>query len=180
MSEQGEKKQTGKGILVIGIIAIVVVAVLVGIIIFLVRSQNKPAEDEKRQVLVTEDNVEEVLDDLVEQHQEAPPVAEGYYTVTMSTTWHFYSGSEASEDSYVENVTSNLNDVYFDLVLEEDESQVLYSSPVIPRGGVLKNITLDKRLDAGRHEAVCIYTLVDEDQKPVSEVRVGVHLDIEN
>jgi hypothetical protein len=182
MSEQGEKKQTGKGILVIGIIAIVVVAVLIGIIIFLVVSQNKSAEktEEKRQVLVTEDNVEEVLEDLVEQNEEMSPVAEGYYTVTMSTTWHFNSGSEAAEDSYVENVESNLNDVYFDIVMEEDESQVLYRSPVIPRGGVLKNITLDKRLDAGRHEAVCIYSLLDENQNPISEVRVSVHLDVEN
>jgi Na+-transporting NADH:ubiquinone oxidoreductase subunit NqrC len=178
MSEQGEKKQTGKGILVIGIVAIVVVAVLVGIIIFLVRSQNKPAEEEKRQVLVTEDNVEEVIQELIEQ-DEAEEVAPGYYTVTMTFEWHFKNGDEASYDAYVENAEGNTNDVYFDIVDREDESQVWYSSPVIPRGGVLKDIKLDRKLDAGQYSAVCIYHLVDEDQKPLSEVRMGLKIIVE-
>jgi hypothetical protein len=176
MSEQGEKKQTGKGILVIGIIAIVVVAVLIGIIIFLVRSQNKP--EDKRQVLVTEDNVEEVIQELIEQ-DEAEEVAPGYYTVTMTFDWHFTSGDEASYDAYVANAEENTNDVYFDIVNREDESQVWYSSPVIPRGGVLKDIKLDRKLDAGQYSAVCIYHLVDENQNPLSEVRMGLKIIIE-
>lgn len=180
MSEQGEKKQTGKGILVIGIIAIVVVAVLIGIIIFLVVSQNKSAEktEEKRQVLVTEDNVEEVVKELIEQ-DEAEETAPGYYTVTMTFDWHFKSGDEASYDAYVENAEGNTNDVYFDIVDREDESQVWYSSPVIPRGGVLKDIKLDRKLDAGQYSAVCIYHLVDENQNPLSEVRMGLSIIVE-
>jgi type II secretory pathway pseudopilin PulG len=180
MSEQGEKKQTGKGILVIGIIAIVVVAALIGIIIFLVVSQNKSAKktEEKRQVLVTEDNVEEVVEELAEQ-EEAEKVAPGYYTVTMFTTWHFKDGSEPSYDGYVINVENNTNDVYFDIVLAEDESQVLYSSPIIPIGGRLDNITLNRDLDAGTYETVCIYNLVDEEQNSLSQVRVYLTLVIE-
>lgn len=180
MSEQGEKKQTGKGILVIGIIAIVVVAVLIGIIIFLVVSQNKPVEkvEEKRQVLVTEDNVEEIVQDLVEEQNLGNNDA-GYYSVTMFFEWHFKDGSEPSYDSYVKNVEQNTNDVYFDIVMADDESQVLYKSPVIPRGGELDKIKLDRDLDAGIYETVCIYYLVDEEQNPISQVRVGLTLNIE-
>jgi len=180
MSEQGEKKQTGKGILVIGIIAIVVVAVLIGIIIFLVVSQNKSAEktEEKRQVLVTEDNVEEVVKELEEQ-EELEEVAPGYYTVTMNTTWHFASGNEASYDAVVLNVEKNTNDVYFDIVMRDDESQVLYSSPVIPRGGQLDSITLDRVLDAGTYDTVVIYYLIDEQQNVLSTLRVGLSIVVE-
>ena len=177
MSEQ-EKKQTGKGFLVIGVIAIVVVAALVGVIIFLLVNQNTKQEDNKREVLVTQDNVEEFLENLQEQDilEDTLP---GYYTVTMVTDWHFKTGDEASYDAYVENVEQNTNDVYFDVVLEEDESKVLYSSPILPRGSRLNDIKLDAKLNAGQYKAVCIYHLVDENQNSISEVRIGFRIYIE-
>jgi type II secretory pathway pseudopilin PulG len=176
MSEQ-EKKQTGKGVLVISIVAIVVVAVLVGVIIFLLVNQ-KPQQEEKREVLVTEDNVAEFLENLKEQDF-LEDVQPGYYTVRMVMDWHFENGSASSYDAYVENVEQNTNDVYFDVVLEDDESKVLYSSPIIPRGARLDDIKLDKKLDAGQYKAVCIYHLVDEDQNVISEVRMGFRIYVE-
>jgi uncharacterized membrane protein YdfJ with MMPL/SSD domain len=177
MSEQEKKQQTGKGILVIGIIAIVVVAILVGVIIFLLVKQNTKKE-EKREVLVTEDNVEAVVEELkgIDELEKTKP---GYYTVTMVFDWHFETGDVASYDAYVENLEENTNDVYFDVVLEEDEDQVLYSSPVIPIGGRLNDIKLDKKLDPGTYKAVCIYHLVDENQNPISQVRMGFRIIIE-
>jgi hypothetical protein len=177
MSEQEKKQQTGKGILVIGIIAIVVVAILVGVIVFLLVKQNTKKE-EKRQVLVTEDNVEEVLEDL-EEREEAEKVAPGYYTVTMWTTWHFKDGSEASYDGYVINIDENTNDVYFDIVMADNEEDVLYSSPIIPIGGRLDEIKLNRDLDPGTYETVCIYNLVDENQNSLSQVRVYLTLIVE-
>jgi len=177
MSEQ-EKKQTGKGILVIGVIAIVVVAALVGVIIFLLVKQQAPKKEDKRQVLVTEDNVEEVVQEL-EEREEIEMNRPGYYTVTMYTTWHFLNGSEPSYDAYVINAENNTNDVYFDIVLDEDESQVLYSSPIIPIGGRLDDIKLDRVLSAGTYNTVCIYHLVDEDQNVLSELRIALTLVIE-
>jgi type II secretory pathway pseudopilin PulG len=180
MSEQ-EKKQTGKGLLVVSIIAIVVVAILIGVIIFLVVGQNTKKE-EKRQVLVTEDNVEEVVQDFIDQAEEKAVGAEEQlnFTVTMYFTWHFKDGSDASYDSYVENVDYNPNDAYFDIVLAEDESQVLYSSPIIPRGGKLDQIKLNRDLDAGTYDTVCIYNLVDDSQSPIDrQVRVALTLVVE-
>ena len=176
MSEQ-EKKQAGKGLLVIGIVAIVVVAVLVGVIIFLLVKQRTPEED-KRQVLVTEDNVEEVVKELEEQ-DDAVKNAPGSYTVTMWTTWHFKDGSEASYDGYVINVEENTNDVYFDIVMADNEDDVIYRSPIIPIGGRLDEIILDRDLDAGTYETVCIYNLVDENQNSLSQVRIYLTLVIE-
>jgi uncharacterized membrane protein YdfJ with MMPL/SSD domain len=177
VSEQEKKQQTGKGILVIGIIAIVVVAVLVGVIIFLLVKQN--TKEEKREVLVTEDNVEEVLDEVEEIAENSEQAGPDYYTVTMETDWHFATSTEASYNAVVINADNNETDVYFDVVLESDESQVLYSSPIIPVGGQLNDIKLDKELSAGSYDAVIIYYLVDENQNPLRTVRVKLQITIE-
>lgn len=161
-----EQKKSKKG----GILVAIVIAILIGIIIYLLLPRE---EDDRRNVVVTPDNVESVL----EKADEAVP--DGYYTVTMNPTWHFASGSEASYDAVVENVAENTNDVYFDIVLEADEENVLYKSPVIPRGSRLEEITLDETLDAGTYPCVVIYNLVDEDQNTLSTLRVGLEIVIE-
>ena len=171
-----EQKSRKKGGLVIGIVAIVVIAVLVGIIIFLLLTQKAEPEEEKRNVVITPENVERVLEEIAETKE---TVAPGYYTVTMNTTWHFAAGNEASYDAVVENVEANTNDVYFDIVLEDDETQVLYKSPVIPRGGRLEEITMDVPLEKGNHNCVVIYHLVDEEQNTLSTLRIGITIIVE-
>lgn len=176
IKEQGQKK-TKKGGLVIGIIAVIIIAVLIGVIIFLLLSRHTEPEEEKRNVVITPENVEQVLEELTETQE---TVAPGYYTATMNTTWRFVSGSEPSYDAVVENVETNTNDVYFDMVLESDETKVLYKSPVIPRGGRLEGITLDEPLEAGNYDCVVIYHLIDEEQNTLSTLRIGITIIIES
>ena len=178
MKEQKQNK-TKKGGFVFGIIAVAIIAILTGVIIFLLLSQNAEPEEEKRNVVVTPENVESVLDDLAKTEAQKT-VAPGYYTATMNTTWHFATGDEASYDAVVENVETNTNDVYFDIVLEEDESKVLMKSPVIPRGGRLEDITLDESLEAGNYDCVIIYHLVDEDQNTLSTLRISITIIVES
>lgn len=170
MKEQEQKKRR-KGGLVLGI-AIIIVA-LAGIIIYLLLSRNTEPEDERRNVVITPENVESVLKEL-DDVQES-----GYYTVTMNPTWHFETGEKTSYDAIVENVAKNSNDVYFDIVLESDEGNVLYKSPVIPRGGRLEDIALDQALDAGTYNCVVIYHLIDEKQNTLSTLRVALEIVIE-
>lgn len=166
--EQQEKKKKGKG----GLLVVIVIIVLLGIIIFLLL-HNKDDEKERRNVLVTPENVESVLEAADEDEMA------GYYTVTMNPTWHFATGDEASYDSAVVNDAGNTNDVYFDVVLAEDESKVLYSSPIIPRGGQLDAIQLDEPLEAGSYDCVMIYHLVDEEQNTLSTLRVTLEIVVE-
>lgn len=163
---------------VIGICVAVVMAALVGVIVYLLVTRTTGIKEEPRNVVVTQNNVEKVLDNL-EKMEEIESVAPGYYTVTMNPTWHFETGSEASYDAVVKNVEANTNDVFFDIVLEEDENKVLYKSPVIPRGGELKDIALEEQLSAGTYPCVVIYHLIDEDQNTLSTLRVTLSIIVE-
>ena len=171
-NNQGGTKKGG--IKVVIAISVVVILALVGVIIWLVMSKDKSEEQEKRNV-VTQGNVEEIAEEM----QNAEPVEPGYYTATMNNVWHFKTGSDPSEDAYVENKTENTNDVYFDLFLASDETNAIYKSPVIPIGGKLENIALDTPLEAGTYDCVLVYHLVDEEQNTLSTLRVSVTLEIE-
>lgn len=163
----------GKSNRKIMIISLGVIAVLLIVIVVLIT--RKPEEEEKRNVVVTKDNVEEVVDDMLNQKYIEP----GYYSTQMSTVWNFTTGDAVSEDAYVVNDEDNTNDVYFDVFLADDESTPILKSPVIPRGGELRNIALDQPLDAGTHDCVMVYHLVDEEQNTVSTLRVGFTIHVE-
>jgi hypothetical protein len=164
---QSHGKKGGSANVAIIVLIVIVFALASVVAVLLLR---KPKEEEKRNVVVTKDNVEEVI----EQMTTAESVAPGYYTVTMTNVWHFAMGTAISEDAYVENLTENSNDVYFDICLAEDEENIIYKSPVIPRGGVLENIALDTTLEAGTYDCVMIYHLVDDEQNTLSTLRVGM------
>lgn len=166
-----DKDKKSKKIIIVT--ATVIIIALLGVIIFLLT--RKPEEKEKRNVVVTQENVDEVVDDMLNQEYVEP----GYYSASMSTTWHFTTGDAVSEDAYVENVKENTNDVYFDVVLANNEEEVILKSPVLPRGSELNNIALDTPLDAGTYDCVMIYHLVDEDQNTVSTLRVGFTIVVE-
>ena len=149
------------------ILLVVVIAALVGVILFLVF---RNSGEEKRNVVVTPDNVDEVIADMDEAEYTEP----GYYETSMTTTWHFADGESVSEDAYVANVANNTNDVYFDVVLSENEDTVIYKSPVIPIGSSLEQIALDEPLEDGSYDCVVIYHLVDDEQNTISTLRVTV------
>lgn len=173
-----QRKTKSKRGLVMGICAIVIIVALVGVIVYLLSTRNRELKEERRNVLVTQENAESVFEDL-EKMEEVEAVVPGYYTVTMNTTWHFEKGSAVSYDAVVENVESNTNDVFFDIVLESDESIVLYKSPVIPRGGKLTDVALDEQLGVGTYPCVVIYHLIDENQKTLSTLRVALNIVVE-
>lgn len=174
MGKEKERKAKKGGLVII--IAVVIIAVLLGVILYLLLSRDTAPEEERRNVVITPENVERVLEEIDQKGEETAP---GYYTVTMNTTWRFKTGAEASADAVVENVATNTNDVYFDIVLESDEEKVLYRSPVIPRGGRLEEITLEEDLDAGTYDCVVIYHLIDEEQNTLSTLRVALQIIVE-
>ena len=200
MAEQernSNAKKGGKTGIVIGVVVVVIVIifVLLGIIIYLLRGRAAEPEPEsipqteqaaesdpeqeqevagQRNVLVTEENVNETLPEIPDT-----PVAADKYTVTMNTNWIFKDGSSPSSNSYVANVWDNSYPVYFDIYLA-DTKEVIYESPVLPLGQHIDGIKLDKDLDAGTYDCVMTYHLVDDDQKTLSTVNVGLTINVTN
>jgi hypothetical protein len=181
-----ESQQTGnandskKILIILGIVVAIVFLAMAGVIVYLLVSKNKdtasPAESapepQKREVLVTEENIEQV----VEQMEQEEYVPQGYYTVTQNYVWHFPSAAEASTDAHVENRSTNTNDVYFDLFLADDDQNPIYQSPVIPLGAALEKFKLDTALEAGTYDCIMVYHLVDEDQNEISTVSMRVQV----
>ncbi len=171
--------KAGKIALACGIVAIIILLVVV-VILLLNKKDAAPAETSDdasaRGVVVNEKNVDGALDEFVNR----PTVAMGHYIVSMTNTWHFASADATSEDAFVRNKDVNTNDVYFDVLLEEDEENAIYKSPIIPRGAELEGIKLDTALNAGTYDCVLIYHLIDENKKNVSSLRVGIKVIVEN
>lgn len=177
MAEKTGKKSS---VALIVVLSVIVVGLIVAVVLLLNQRGGTGAsvsssETEKRNVVVNEEDIEEVLEQLAPDDF-VPP---GSYEVTMNTTWNFKDGKSPSENAYIENAVSNTNDVYFDVLLAENEERV-FASPLIPIGSHIENITLDKELEAGTYDCVLIYYLVDEEQNVQGDLRVGLIIDVEN
>lgn len=153
------------------VVAIVAVAALITVCV-IVLGGSKP----KRKVLVNEDNVNKVVENMVDKGKDFVPM--GSYSAKMNSTWNFADGKSPSKNAYVENVTSNTHDVYFDVV-RSDTNETIYESPVLPRGSYLENIVLDKELEAGTYDCVLTYHLVDEKQNTVSTLNMAITIIVE-
>ena len=185
MSENKKSKNflEGKGgnnkqLVIIGVVIIVLLIALI-VILLLNKRDSTPEEvtvDGARSVIVSQENA----DALAEEMSSRESVKPGYYTVAMTSGWHFENSSSASYDAYVKNKAENSNDVYFDLFLEDDKDNPIYESPVISLGAELNQITLNRDLPKGEYRCIMIYHLVDENQETVDTLQVVQTVIIEN
>ena len=183
--DNAKKAGTSKGLVIVCIVAVAIIAVLIGIIVVMMNSsksnENVTVEDsgenEKRPVLLTEDNIDDMADEILNQSEpEGVPMS---YQVTMNSTWEFEDGETASRNAYVANSENNETPVYFD-VIRNDTQEVIYQSPVIPLGMDLEDIVLDVDLDAGNYECTLIYHLLDEEQNTLTTVNMWLMIKVEN
>ena len=179
---QDKAKGANKGLLIVCIVAVVIIAVLIGVIVVMMNSSQSnentvTEETEKRSVLLTEDNIDEMADQILNQpEQEGVPMN---YQVTMNSTWEFEDGQSPSSNAYVANSENNETPVYFD-VIRNDTQEVIYQSPVIPLGMDLEDIVLDVDLDAGDYECTMVYHLIDEEQNTLTTVNMWLMVKVES
>ncbi len=166
-SQNGTKKSS-KGIIIL--LCIVVIAILVGVIVFMLLGKDEP---ETYNQVVTPENVDEVISQL---ENRAEP---GSYVVTMNGDWEFENGDSASTNAYVLNDAMNTNTVYFTIVTEDD-NKLIYTSPYLGVGSYIDNIKLDTPLSAGTYNAVITYHLVDDDHNDLSSVSMALTIIIKN
>lgn len=168
LSHEAEKKSRA-GILAVVIITIIIITIFVIMVLFFTK-----AKTNRRNVVVTPDNVEEILSDTQDRK-----VTAGIYEVTMNTTWNFDKGDSISSDAYVENSTANTNDVYFDIV-RSDTNETIFTSPTIPVGSHLENITLNTVLEKGTHDCLLTYHLLDNAGNETSKLNLKLTIHVEN
>lgn len=158
------------------VLVIIVVAVLVGIICYLMLGKEAEQDTRSYNKVVTPDNVEEIISQLDEQ--EYAPI--GSYEVKMNTKWVFPDGASPSSNAYVENSVNNRNTVYFTIALEADPETDIYDSPFIEPGSYMESVQLGSNLEAGTYEAILTYHLVDEQEEEIGQVSVGITLTVNN
>lgn len=177
MAGNGTEGKNGKKIsllVIIVIVAIIIILVLIAVIVYMAnKKESKPELSGGRATIITEDNVQEVIQSL------NTPNTDATYTVTMTNEWVFEDGTAAAENFYVKNTENNKRTVYFDLQLA-DTGEKIYSSPYIPVGEEMRTMTLDKDLDAGDYKVIMTYYLVDENYVELTTVSVQVVVHIQN
>lgn len=181
MAKEQQDKNSGRknSQIFIMICAVLIIVLLAIVIVLLVNRGGTDVEEEsRRNVVVNPSNAESIVEQMEEDAREF--VEPGYFTVNMNTEWHFADGGSVSSNARVDNLAENTNDIYFDVYLAEDESETIYESPIIPLGGYLEDIALDKPLEKGTYDCVMVYHLVDGEQNTISTLRIAFQIVVES
>lgn len=121
-------------------------------------------------LVVDESNLEDIEKILTDS------VADGMFEINMNAIWNFPDGKSASTDAYVANSHANHYSFTFEILL--DGTEVIYSSSLVPVGSRIKEIALDKELEAGTYDAVCMYHLWTEDGVEDSSCGVNITINV--
>lgn len=164
------KVRGGKGSGATTALVVVLVLAVVGLAGYILVSRNaaQPEETQKRNVLVTEENVGESVAEM----KTAASLGAGSYTAEMNSTWHFPDGKSPSDDAYVANSNDNELPVWFGVTL--GDGRTVYESPVLPVGTSISQFALDEELEEGDYGATVTYHLIDEDQNELSTLSIGI------
>jgi hypothetical protein len=165
-----------KTILLLGSLIIIAAAVIT--IVLLMRpkaSAQLPTSNSPVGNLVIDENNVSAIQEEMEQK-----VAAGMFETYMNTTWTFQDGKSASSDAVMGNSVNNQYAFWYDVVLNEN-SDVVYSSSLLPVGSVTKEIILSKNLKEGEYPATIKIHMVDENNNPIdSEPGFNIKLIVKN
>lgn len=100
------------------------------------------------------------------------------FTTDMNMIWYFPSGERTSINAKIGNSIENTHPVFFQLYLNDEEQTLLYDSSIIPVGQRLKELKLDKALPDGRHNAVCTFHIMSNDDPNEELSRVSFNVEL--
>lgn len=79
----------------------------------------------------------------------------------------YQNGATSSDginfDCYMANPTVSERDIYFQIFADDQFTEQLYLSKLIPPGSAKRELKLDKKLDPGTHTVYVVYTQVEDD-----------------
>ena len=144
------EKNNKMAILIGGITLILVI--IIAVLLFLLFRKEKP---EPATYTISEGNYQQILEDMDAE------VREGYFETYMNVEWTFPDGTSETTDAILGNSPNNTKPIRCEVLLEES-GDVVYKTDVIPVGVELAPFKLDKDLDAGTYDAVCMVYLLSE------------------
>lgn len=140
--EELKKKKRKKIIIAICILLIIIAAI---IIYFLTRPKG-----------ITEGNYKQIMEEMENE------VQEGYFETYMNTEWTFPDGTSETTNAILGNSPNNKKPIRCEVILADTE-EVIFKTDVMPVGVELPPFKLDKDLDAGTYDAVCMVYLLNEE-----------------
>jgi hypothetical protein len=170
---QNKKKGGGEKKVIIGV-SLAGVAVVIGVVAFLLLHKPQEEEDNKREV-ISPASVDQVIDEIQSTSRADVPQS---FIVTQNSEWIFPTWDSPSTNAYVENDNNNETPVYFDLIMDDAEDPI-YSSPVLEQGVSFTGFALDKEVPAGTYSCTVVYHLVDEEQNTLTTSRIGTTIIIQ-
>lgn len=120
-------------------------------------------------VVITEENFDEVMAGLDDEARF------GHFNTEMNIVWTFPDSSQPSVDAHVANSVANVVPMFFEVELE-DTGEIVFTSPVMPVGSKIADMTLGADVAPGSHPAICTFILLDEEGEQRSEVSVAITL----
>ena len=139
-------------ILIGGIVLILLIIIVVLMFLLLKKNETKPAG-----YTIDEGNYQQILENMDDE------VREGYFETYMNMEWTFPDGASETRDAILGNSPNNSKPIRCEVQLEESD-EVIFRTGVIPVGAQLPPFKLDKDLDAGTYNAVCMVYLLNEEE----------------
>lgn len=180
MSDQHSETKKGistQAILIAGIVLILAVVVVFGVL-FLNKKQEAPPIQAQTAAPGTGTVVTDEKEALSAMEKLRQEQKESAYSVKMNNVWTFQDGKSPSKDAYVANSESNLLSMYFEVSLDDGSNEILYTSPIVPIGSAVQDITLNRDLEAGSYDAICTYHTLREDETIAGNVSIAITLKV--
>lgn len=161
MSKEKNGNSNKKIVILLSGVAVLLVVVIVVLVIMLMSASKKTddslTDKDYKKLEITEANyaqIEEMMEKSVE---------EGYLETYMNTNWTFPDGTSPSVDAIFGNSPNNTKPINA-VVTVRDTGEVIYESGVLPVGAQVSEIILLRDLDAGKYDAVCTISLLNENE----------------
>lgn len=160
----GKTGEKWKIVLVVGILALVLLAGAAGFFIWYNSTKDDDAEKferyqfdtsaiEGRIQIMTEEEIQAELNRIVE---------DGMFNISIASAIVFES-AEGEGEARIENIAANHYHMQVDLILDETQ-EVLYSSNLIRPGYSIEFITLDRKLEPGVYDATAVFSAITKEE----------------
>jgi hypothetical protein len=149
-SKQNRGLQTKHTILILGVLLILAAAIVAVIVLTREESPNAAVSGIP---VINSDNLADVEEDI------RAKVEKGMFATHMNTEWTFPNGESPSVDAVMGNSAANTYPLWFEVTVD---GETVFTSDLLPVGTQIKEIILDKDLDAGEYEAILSIHMVDD------------------